>query len=188
MFPGTVVEQHDDQQAQQCKGDVAQDAPGQRGVVGQPLVLRHHAQHDAHSGKGVHGNGQILLALDLVALAPDVVQQYIEHGHGHGGDPLAQAQRHSVAFQAGGAQCQGTGHQMEGVTCAQHHGHQTEQAELGAVLAAADHADAQGQHGDQIEDVENGLNDCSHKNVAPLRLVCFSIAIRSAIAGRTASL
>ena len=39
VFLGTAVEQHDDQQAQQCKGDVAQDAPGQRGVVGQPLVL-----------------------------------------------------------------------------------------------------------------------------------------------------
>ena len=136
-------------------------------MVGQPLVLRHHAQHDAHGRKSVHGNGQVFLALDLVALAPDVVQQHIEHGHGHRGDPLAQTQRHSVVLQAGGAQCQRTGHQMERVTCAQHHGHQAEQAKLGVVLAAADHADAHGQHGDKIEDVEYGLNDCSHKNIAP---------------------
>ena len=170
-----------------AKGSVAQDAPGQRGVVGQPLVLRHHAQHDAHGRKGVHGNGQILLALDLVALAPDVVQQYIEHGHGHRGDPLAQAQRHSVAVQAGGAQCQGTGHQMEGVTCTQHHAI-SRTGGTGCQPCCRGSCGCPRQHGDQIEDVENGLNDCSHKNVAPLRLVCCSIAIRSAAAGRTASL
>ena len=88
------------------QGDVAQDAPGQRGVVGQPLVLRHHAHHDAHGRKSVHGNGQVFLALDVVSLAPDVVQQHIEHRHGDSGDPLAQTQRPSVVLQAGGAQCQ----------------------------------------------------------------------------------
>ena len=131
-------------------------------MVGEPLVLRHHAQHDAHSGQGVHGGGHVLLPFDLVALAPDVVQQHIEHGHGHRGDPLAQTQRHGVVFQTGGAQCQCAGHQMEGVTRAQHNGHQAEQAELGASLAAADHADAHREHGDQIKDVENSFNNSSH--------------------------
>ena len=41
---------------------------------------------------------------------------------------------------------------------AQHNGHQAEQAELGASLAAANHADAHREHGDQIEDIENGFN------------------------------
>ena len=139
-------------------------------MVGEPLVLRHHAQHDAHSGQGVHGGGHVLLTLDLVALAPDVVQQYIEHGHSHRGDPLAQTQRHSVVFQTGGTQRQCAGHQMEGVASAQHNGHQAEQAELGAGLAAADHADAHREYGDQIEDVENSLNDCSH---AFFSFICF---------------
>ena len=52
---------------------------------------------------------------------------------------------------------------MEGIACAQHHGHQAEQAELGILLAAADHADAHGKDGDKIKNVENGFNDCSHK-------------------------
>ena len=131
-------------------------------MIGEPLVLRHHTQHDAHSGQGVHGGGYVLLSFDLVALAPDVVQQHIEHGHGHRGDPLAQTQRHSVVFQTGGAQCQCAGHQMEGIARAQHNGHQAEQAELGASLAAANHADAHREHGDQIEDIENGFNNSSH--------------------------
>ena len=131
-------------------------------MVGEPLVLRHHAQHNAHSGQGVHRGGHVLLTLDLVALAPDVVQQHIEHGHGHRGDPLAQTQRHGVVFQTGGAQRQCAGHQMEGVARAQHNGHQAEQAELGASLAIADHADAHREHGDQIEDVENSFNNSSH--------------------------
>ena len=59
---------------------------------------------------------------------------------------------------------------MEGVARAQHNGHQAEQAELGASLAAADHADAHREYGDQIEDIENGLNDCSHTFVS---FVCF---------------
>ena len=158
-----AVEQHDNQQAQQNKGYVPQDAPRQGGMVGEPLVLGHHAQQHTDGRQGVHSDGQVLLALYLVTLTPDVVQQHIKDGHGDGGDPLAQAQGNSVVLQAGGAQSQCTRYQVEGIAGTQHHSHEAEQLELRTVLAATDHADAHRENGGQIKDVKYSFNDCTHR-------------------------
>ena len=171
MLLCTVVEQHDDQQAKQSKGNVPQDAPGEGSLVGEPLVLRHHAQQHTRSGQDIHGNGQTLPALHMVAFAPDIIQQHVKDGHGDGSDPLAQTQRNCVVFQTGGTQCQRTGDKVEGITCTQHHSHKAEQLELRAALAAADHTDAHREHGGQIEDVENGFNDCTHRVCSFFKLV-----------------
>ena len=78
MLLGTAVEQHDDQQAHQCKRNVTVNAPGQRGFGAQPLVLRHHAQDNTHGSQTVDGGSQAIVALDPVALTPDIVQQHIK--------------------------------------------------------------------------------------------------------------
>ena len=164
MLLRAAVEQHDNQQTQQGEGNVAVDAPGERRGGAEPLVLRHHAEHDANGGEQVDGGGQAAFALDLVALPPDVVEQHIEDGHGDGGDPLAEAERHGVVFKAGGAQRQRAGDQVEGVAGAQHDGHQTEQAELLAALASADHQNTDGDDGHQIDGVKDGFDNSLHDN------------------------
>ena len=164
MFLRAAVEQHDNQQTQQGEGNVAVDAPGERRGGAEPLVLRHHAEHDANGGEQVDGSGQAAFALDLVALPPDIVEQHIEDGHGDGGDPLAEAERHGVVFKAGGAQRQRAGDQVEGVASAQHDGHQTEQAELLVALASADHQNTDGDDRHQIDGVEDGFDNSLHDN------------------------
>ena len=47
MLPGALVKQHDDQQAQQRKGNVAPHAPDDRRIRVQPAVLREQAQRAA---------------------------------------------------------------------------------------------------------------------------------------------
>ena len=160
---GAAVEQHDDQQAQQCEGEVAVDAPGQGRMVGEPLVLGHHAEDHTGSRQSVDGPGHGLLALDVVALTPDVVQQHIEYRHGDRGDPLAQTQLESVAVKAGGAQSQCAGHQMEGITGTQHHSHPAKQLELGGAFTVPDHADAHGKDGEQIKNVKKRFKDRTHR-------------------------
>ena len=162
MLFGAAIEQHDDQQTQQREGNVAVDAPRQRRGCAQPLVLRHHAKADSHGAERVHGGGQTGLSLDLIALPPDVVEQYIENGHGDGCDPLAQTKRDGVALKAGGAQRQRTRNQMEGISGSQHNGHQPEQPKLRVALAVSDHQNADGDDGYQIDRIEEGFNNCLH--------------------------
>ena len=164
MRLGALVEQNDDQQAQQGEGDVAVDTPGQGRAGAEPLVLRHHAQNHTQTGQTVDSSGDTLLAGDLIMLPPYIVQQNIEHGHGDRSDPLAYAQRHGEIFQTGGAQRQGPGHQMEGIAGTQNHSHPAKQAELVAALAAADHQDADGDNRYQIDGIKNGFYNCLHKS------------------------
>ena len=71
---------------------------------------------------------------------------------------------HGVVFKAGGAQRQRAGDQVEGVAGAQHDGHQTEQAELLAALASADHQNTDGDDGHQIDGVKDGFDNSLHDN------------------------
>ena len=56
---GTLIEQDDNQQTQQCKRDVAQDTPAQRCISAGPGVLREEAQQDAQSGQQIDGDGDV---------------------------------------------------------------------------------------------------------------------------------
>ena len=167
MLPGAAEEQHDDQKAHQGKGDVAVDAPGKRGFGAEPLVLRHHAKDDAHGSQPVDGSGQALLPLDPVALTPHIVEQHIKNCHRDRGDPLAESQGHGVVFQTRGAERQRTGNQMEGVTGAQHNGHQAEQPELRVALTPTDHQDTDGDDRYQIDGIKYSFYDCLHRSVSP---------------------
>ena len=102
MLLGAAVEQHDNQKAHQCKRNITVNAPGQRGSVAQPLVLRHHAQDNTHSSQTVDGGSQAIAALDPVALTPDIVQQHIKDCHCHRGDPLTQTQGNGKVFKTRG--------------------------------------------------------------------------------------
>ena len=171
------------QQAQQGKGNVAVDAPGEGCIGAQPLVLGHHAQGNAHTGQSVNQRSQTVLPLHMVALPPYIVEQDIEDGHGHRGDPLTSAQGNGVVFQSGGAEGDGTGNQVERVTGAQYHSHDTEQTELGVSLAALDHLDAKGDDGNQIDNVEQSFCNSLHSSISFLIIihVCFQIAAESAL-------
>ena len=165
MFLGAAIEQHDNQQTHQRKGNVAVNAPGERRFSAQPLVLRHHAQRNAHGSQSVHRGGQLLLSLDLIALTPDVVEQHIEHGHGDRGNPFAQSQRYGEVFKPCGAQCNRTRNQVERVACAQHNCHQTEQTELLVALASTNHQNADGNDGHQINSVKERFNNRLHSKL-----------------------
>ena len=99
---GTLIEQDDNQQTQQCKRDVAQDTPAQRCIGAGPGVLREEAQQDAQSGQQLDGDGDALLSADVIAAAPDVVQQDVKDGHGDGGDKLSDSKGNGEVFQSGG--------------------------------------------------------------------------------------
>ena len=163
-FPGTLVEQNDDQQTHEGKGDVPVDAPGQGGVGTEPVVLGHHAQDDPQSGQSVNGDGGIFAALHMVARPPDVVENHVEDGHGDGGDPLAQTQSYGEAFQTRGTQGQCPGDQVEGIAAAQQHGHNAKEGELTVALAATDHLDSESDNGTQINGVKYGFNNCLHRD------------------------
>ena len=163
---GAVVEQHNDHQAQQGKGDVPVDAPGKGRLGAEPLVLGHHAEGHPGRRQAPDCRGQAVFAADLIPGPPDVVEQHIKDGHGHRGDPLAQAQGHGVILQAGGAKGQGPGHQMEGVPRPQQDGHGAEEGELGIALAAPEHPDAQGDDGGQIDRIKK----CFHNGLYKLLL------------------
>ena len=139
MLSCAAVEQHDDQQAQQGEGDIAVNSPGEGRLGAEPLVLGHHAQRDPPPGQNVRGGGKTVSAADVIPLPPDIVKEHIENRHCRGGDPLAKAQGNSVVLQAGGAQGDDSGHQMEGVSRAQHHRHPAKQVELTHSFVAPDH-------------------------------------------------
>jgi len=162
MLLRAPVPEHDDQQAQQGEGNVAVDAPGQGRHGAGPLILRKQAEEDAGGGQQIDPDGQVGLALDVIALAPDEIQDDIEDGHGDGGDQLADAQRGRITGQAGGAEGDGPGHQVEGISASQHDGHQAVEAVLGNILSLPHHADAEGDDGGKIDDVKQCFKDCLH--------------------------
>ena len=116
--------------------------------------MRQHAQRDTHDGQGKDRHGRSDVVLHLVALAPHVVEQYVEDGHGNRGNPLAQAQLHGISVKAGRAERQRAGDQVERITGAQNDRHPAKQLELTVALAAANHANAEGNDRHQIDDVE----------------------------------
>ena len=154
MFLCAAVKQHNNHKPQQSKGDVAVNAPGEGRVRTEPLVLGHHAQGDTHAGQTVHGGGQAALAGDVVALPPDVVEQYIEYRHGDGGDPFTNAQGDGVVLQTGGAEGESAGDQVEGITGPQHHRHPAEQTVLRLAAAVADHQNSDGDDRNEINSVK----------------------------------
>ena len=115
------------------------------------------------------------MALDLITLTPDVIENHIEDGHGDGGDPLAQSQGYGVVLQAGSAQCQRTGYQAEGVSRAQHHSHHAEEPVLTPSLAAPDHKNSDGNDGDEIDRVKQGLYNCLHNEYSFRSVLLFDL-------------
>ena len=75
------LKEHDDEKAHEGEGDVAVDAPRERRTCAHPLILRHHAENDARGGKTLHGGDQARPALDLIALAPHIIEQHIKDRH-----------------------------------------------------------------------------------------------------------
>ena len=159
--------------------DVPVDTPGKGRLGAEPLVLGHHAEGHPGRRQAPDRGGQAVFAADLIPGPPDVVEQHIKDGHGHRGDPLAQAQGHGVILQAGGAEGQGPGHQMEGVPRPQQDGHGAEEGELGIALAAPEHPDAQGDDGGQIDRIKK----CFHNGLHKL-LLFFKKQIQRVISGR----
>ena len=93
-FLCAAVKQNDDQRAENGKRDVAVNTPGQRRVRTCPCGRAPAPKLRPWS----------LVITDLVAAAPDIVQQHIEHRHGDGGDQFADTQGYRVIFQPRGAQ------------------------------------------------------------------------------------
>ena len=78
-----MLEQHNHQKAQQGEGNIAVNPPGKGRFCAEPLILRHHAQHNPQAGQAVHGYGKDALAIYSVSLPPDIVKQHIENSHGN---------------------------------------------------------------------------------------------------------
>ena len=59
----------------------------------------------------------------------------------------------------------GPGNQVESVSTAQNHSHNTEQTDFPPSLCFGDHDDAQGDNGAEVDDVEKGFHNCLHNNL-----------------------
>ena len=148
------IEPHDEA-AQQHEGHIANDTPGDVAFIGDPAVLRLQAQDDPEDREAIHGGGDGLVFLFLVDLEPQAIEEHIERRHGQGGDQLAHAQ-------PGGKIgidkiIEHPGHQMEGVAAAQDQHGPAHQAADGA-FALLQHADAQRDGKDQIQDVKEAFS------------------------------
>ena len=98
--------------------------PQESGASGAcPFVLRHKAEDNPQSRKSPYCHCYSALSGDFVSAAPDVVQKHIECRHRHGGDKFSDSKSSGVAFKSGGAQSDSPRHQVERVTRAERHRH-----------------------------------------------------------------
>lgn len=89
MIPGgTPVEQNNNQQPQQSKGNIPVNAPDHQRICTEPFVLREEAQGNSNCRQCIYRSCCFTCIRNLIPYAPRIVEKDIEHSHGNGSDPF----------------------------------------------------------------------------------------------------